>query len=91
MPTTWTTEADSTASTWTTEADLTASTFITEADSTASTWITSTGGITSTFIFESSVTPPAYTLDFLNFVGTWESLDTIWSQVSGLWGSIYNG
>lgn len=65
------------ATTWTTSTSQQSTTFTTVAGATA--------GI---YTFVTPVSTPSYTTSFLNFTGNWETLQTIWSQVSGIWGDL---
>lgn len=54
----------------------------------ATTFTTVAGASSGVYTFNTPVSTPSYTTSFVNFIGTWETLQTIWSQVNNTWGDL---
>lgn len=63
-------------------------TWTTTTEQTSATFVTSVGSIAGTFTFNVPNPTPAYTTSFLTYNGEWQTLETIWNLVSGVWGEL---
>tara|TARA_R100000963_G_C4567762_1_gene53916 strand:+ start:277 stop:477 length:201 start_codon:yes stop_codon:yes gene_type:complete len=51
-------------------------------------WTPLSGETAASYTFVTGVVAPTYSLDFLQFAGTWESLETFWNLYNFNWENI---